>query len=163
MSSEEAMLAFLKTPRTQEQSDKALRACAGVGYATCVDVLLAERSRRVFVPSDAANSALLAASANGYDYIVSRLLAFGADPGANNSEALRIASANGNTRVVELILVTERADPAAQNNHALRAASAIGHTAIVKLLLDSGLVDSNEEALALARKNGHTSIAAMLR
>ena len=47
-----------------------------------------------------------------------------------------MASENGHTEVVKLLLADPRVDPAAGNNWAIRFASENGHTEIVKLLLD---------------------------
>jgi hypothetical protein len=83
------------------------------------------------------------------------------DPGANNNEAIREASKNGHTKVVELLLKDRRVNP----NEALRDASKNGHIKVVKLLLKDRRVNptvNNNEALREANKNGHTRVVQLL-
>ena len=58
-----------------------------------------------------------------------------------DSNAIRIASKNGNVEVVRLLLEDERVDPAAKNNFAIRWASRNGHVEVVRLLLKDKRVD----------------------
>jgi len=82
-----------------------------------------------------------------------------------NNYAIRWASKNGQTNVVELLLKDERVNPAADDNYAIQLASQNGHTEVVKLLLKDPRVNpaANEnEAIGLASENGHTEIVKLL-
>ena len=164
--SEVGVMGYLREPRTRMENEKVFRACAMLGYESCIDTLINEYlMRRDFSISTNNDEALRVASARGYAFIVARLLGAGAYAGANDSEALRLASSNGHTQIVEMILSNERANPAARDSEALRLASARGHTAIVRLLLQNGLVDVNArngEALREARLRGFREIVDML-
>ena len=62
-----------------------------------------------------------------------KLIKEGADPKANNSQALRYASYNGHLDIVKLLIPLS--DPKADDSEALRYASRYGHLDIVKLLI----------------------------
>ena len=83
------------------------------------------------------DQALINSSSHGHIEIVRLLLAAGADPHAQYDYALRLASQNGHTEIVRLLL-ENGADPHALNDAALRDASANGHTEVVRLLLENG-------------------------
>src|SRR3972149_4926138 len=61
----------------------------------------------------------------------------GADVGAFDNQALRLASENGHLEVVRLLL-DKGADVGADDNYALRWASENGHLAVVRLVLGKG-------------------------
>lgn len=67
--------------------------------------------------------------------------------GANNNSAIRWASKNGYSEIVELLLADKRVDPTAQDNYAIRRASARGRVEVVKLLLADKRVDPSGKAL----------------
>ena len=66
---------------------------------------------------------------------VKRLLNKGVDPSVKDNEAIRMASKNGHTDVVRLLLQDKRVDPIDDGNYAIRLASRNGYTEVVKLLL----------------------------
>ena len=63
-----------------------------------------------------------------------------------------LASKNGHSEIVKLLLADDRADPSARNNYALRWASQNGHSEIVILLVshprfrDVPLEDSDSDS-----------------
>ena len=57
------------------------------------------------------------------------------DPSEDGNYAIRMASINGHTEVVRLLLQDRRVDPSDDNNKSIKWASRNGHTDIVKLLL----------------------------
>lgn len=86
-----------------------------------------------------------------------------ADPKAENSLVLFLASGKGQIDVVKLLL-DKGADPKAVNSRALVAAVNNGHIEIVKLLLEKGADPKAEDSLALkaALYHGHMEIAKLL-
>jgi ankyrin repeat protein len=85
---------------------------------------------------------------------VKRLLEKGEDPTVDWNAAIRLASFNGHTKVVEILLQDGRADPTADENAALGYASYHGNVEIVKALLKDGRVnpeDDDSYAIEIAR------------
>jgi len=65
------------------------------------------------------------------------------DPSDNNNEAIKYASENGHSEVVELLLSNSRVDPSDVNNEAIRLTSGNGYLKVVKLLLSDSRTLSN--------------------
>ena len=96
---------------------------------------------------------------------VKRLLDQGEDPSDDNNWAIRLASRNGHTEIVKVLLQDERVDPSDKDNYAIRMSSNNGYTDIVKLLLQDRRVDpsgGDNYAIGLASKNGHIEIIKLL-
>jgi len=113
------------------------------------------------------------ASMYGDTKIVEKLLNKGANVNAQNyngNTALILASSNGRTEIVEMLLKHPKIDVNlndASGYTALMWASNMGHTEIVVMLLEKGAdVNANMElgwtALMMANQNGHTEIVNML-
>ena len=79
---------------------------------------------------------------------------------ANNSNALEMASLNGYTAVVKMLLAN---GANANNSNALAMASLKGHTTIVEMLLVNGADANNSNALLFASREGHMTTVAVLR
>jgi len=103
--------------------------------------------------------------------VVSFALLLEADPSADYNEAFRLASDNGHTEIVRLLLelpLDRCVNPAARDNYAIRLASDNGHTEIVRLLLELPLdrgvnpAANNNEALWHASLKGQMEIVRML-
>jgi hypothetical protein len=80
------------------------------------------------------------------------------DPSHDDQWAIRFASTNGQTQVVELLLAQPAVDPTAHSCFALHGAAANGHTAVASLLLQDGRIDPASRgnyAIQLACLNGH--------
>ena len=127
------------------------------------------------------NAKLIQASEKGNFADVQAVLTDGADINATEVRedsgvyvrgltALMMASTNGRTEVVKLLL-DKGAEVNLKNNYGITAlfmASANGHTEIVKLLLDKGAevnvknTDDGVTALFMASANGHTGIVKLL-
>lgn len=85
----------------------------------------------------------------------------------NNNYAIRVASANGHSSIVKMLLKEHSVDPSDMCNEALLKACQNGHYDVVKALLDDpgGRVDptlSNLRALRAAIYYKHKHIAALL-
>ena len=96
---------------------------------------------------------------------VKRLLNKGIDLKPNDNYAMGLASENGHTEVIKLLLQDGRIDPSGNDNYYIRMASQNGHTDIVKLLLQDKRVDPsdyNNSAIRGASINGHTDIVKLL-
>jgi len=96
---------------------------------------------------------------------VKRLLDKGVDPSINGNYAIRMASQNGHTEIVRLLLQDERVDPSINGNYAIRMASRNGHTDIVKLLLQDERVDPSvydNNVIRGASQYGYTEIVKLL-
>lgn len=79
--------------------------------------------------------------------------------------AIFLASENGHSEVVKLLLNDPRVDPSVSYNSAIRFASRNGHSEVVKLLLDDPRVDpsaDDNEALRQASQNGHIEVVKLL-
>jgi ankyrin repeat protein len=93
------------------------------------------------------------------------LLDQGIDPAADDNYAIKLASSNGHTEIVRLLLDDPRVDPAASANYAIKLASANGYTEVVKLLLDDPRVDpsaNDNYAIHAASLMGHTYVVKLL-
>ncbi len=89
----------------------------------------------------------------------------GADPTLHNDHAIRIASANGHTEIVKLLLNDPRVDPSSGDNYAIRHASEIGYIDIVKLLLNDPRVDPSaydNYAIRTASDTGQLEVVKLL-
>ena len=83
-----------------------------------------------------------------------RLIAEGADPKADDSEALRLAARNGHLECVKLLI--PHSDPATNDSAALRWAANYGHLECVKLLIPySDPKADGSAALRRAAEEGH--------
>jgi len=86
------------------------------------------------------------------------------DPSADDNYAIRIASENGQTDVVKVLLADSRLspdNPSADDNYAICIASSNGHTDVVKVLLADPRVDPSADdnyAIRIASENGHTDV-----
>jgi len=79
--------------------------------------------------------------------------------------AFLVASQNGHTEVVRLLLANPDVDPAAKVNYAIRMASINGHTEVVRLLLADPRVDPaavDNYAIRNASDKGHTEVIKLL-
>ena len=79
-------------------------------------------------------------------------------PGANENEAIQMASYIGHPDVVSFLLSDPRVDPTSQNNLALRLAACSGNVDCLALLLAHPHVDPSDkgnDALYRASLNGH--------
>ena len=89
----------------------------------------------------------------------------GADVHANDDEALRLASMNGQLEVVKYIVEECGADMHADDDSALQLASMNGHLKVVRYLVEGGgaNVHANcESALGWASREGHIDIVRYL-
>ncbi len=73
------------------------------------------------------------------------------DPSAENTYAIRVASANGRHECVALLLADKRVDPSADSNEAIRLASNIGHHGCVSLLWADPMVRERRVTRALQK------------
>jgi ankyrin repeat protein len=106
------------------------------------------------------SQALLLAAIYGHLEIVKLLLPL-SNPKANNSDALRFAALHGHLDVAKLLLPVS--DPKAYNSQALRYAATYGHLEVVKLLLPLSDPKANDsEALRWAAYNGHLEVVKLL-
>lgn len=90
--------------------------------------------------------------------VIKALIAEGADPRADKSEALRWAAWHGHADCVRLLIPLS--DPKAYGSQALREAALHGRTECVKLLIP--VSDYLDEALQRAARYGHTEIVRLL-
>ncbi|KAL3292945.1 ankyrin repeat domain-containing protein 28 [Colletotrichum asianum] len=123
---------------------------------------------------DGERSPLWQAAANGHDNIARILLSHGADPAAMNiagQSLLAKAAANGNTKVVKLLLELAEADPDtrhADGETALWHAASEGHDSVVRVLLEEGAdrdirgLDGTTP-LSAALRNGHEIVVKIFR
>ena len=81
------------------------------------------------------------AAKNGDIAQVRQLIAAGVNPAAMDNWAIQLASLNGHTEVVRLLLSDPRVNPAANNNNAIIWASRNGHLGVVRLLLQDKRMD----------------------
>ena len=113
------------------------------------------------------NSALQAASFEGYFEIVHLLLANGADvkmQGGLYGSALEAASSRGHFKIAQLLL---KVGAEVNTSNALRAASLGGHRKVVQLLLDNGAEVNTQRAMSgsalqAASLNGHHEVVQLL-
>jgi len=96
---------------------------------------------------------------------VKRLLNKGVDPTLYNNYSIRMASENGHTDVVKLLLQDKRVDPSDDDNWSIIMSSENGHTDIVKLLLQDERVNPtipNNQSIRMASQFGHIEIVKLL-
>ena len=106
------------------------------------------------------NEALRIASKNGHTECV-KILIDVSTPKTSSSYALRLASENGHTECVKLLISVS--EPRSNNSEALRWASLNGHAECVKLLISvSEPDDDNSHALVCAAQNGHVECVRLL-
>jgi ankyrin repeat protein len=82
-----------------------------------------------------------------------------------NNYAIIMASLNGHTDVVKLLLTDPRVDPSAEYNYAIQVASFNGHIEVVEILLADPRVDpsaNNNYAIQSASDNGHIEVVEIL-
>lgn len=82
---------------------------------------------------------------------------------ANNS--LMMASANGHSEVVKILLADRRVDPSANGGYAIMWPSVNGHLEVLRLLLADGRVDpsaGDNQAIRLAAMTGHWEVIKLL-
>ena len=102
---------------------------------------------------------------NGYLNGVKLALEKGANPSDKDNEAIRFASEEGHTEIVELLLQDKRVNPSDKDNEAIRYASENGYTEIVELLLQDKRIDPSDDdnyAIKNASYNGFTEIVRLL-
>ena len=112
-------------------------------------------------------AAIMVAALEGRAHDLKRLLVDspGADLSSCEGFALRAASHNGHTQVVQLLLSYPNADVSAHDHRSLRDAAGNGHERIVEMLLNhpsSCPSAADNDALVQAAANGHTGIVRML-
>lgn len=76
---------------------------------------------------------------------------------------IRLASQNGHTDVVRLLLQDDRVNPASNSNQALLSASKRGHVGVVRLLLQDRRVEpAINDAIRVASTYRHADVVALL-
>ena len=112
---------------------------------------------------DEANALLIGAAEKGLVSDVQSALAAGADAHADDDYALNLASYNGHTEVIK-ILIEAGADVHADDDYALRMASNNGHAELVKILIDVGadIHALDDHALAIANRKEHAETVKIL-
>ena len=101
----------------------------------------------------------------GIPKFVKKMIDKGFVPSAYNNWAIRMASDNGHTDVVSLLLKDNRVDPSVYDNWAIRMASENGHTDVVRLLLKDNRVDPSvydNYAVKFASDKGRTEVVKLL-
>jgi ankyrin repeat protein len=96
---------------------------------------------------------------------VKLLIADNVDPSTDYNYAIRLASNNGYTEIVEILLKDKRVNPSTDYNYAIGKASENGYIEIVKLLLADVRVDPSDDAnyaIRHASKRGHVEIVKLL-
>ncbi len=93
------------------------------------------------------------------------------DPSVKDNYAIKLASENGCTEIVRLLLKDRRVDPRADNNYSIRFASIHGCTETVRLLLEDEMIEgkrnadpsaNNNFAIKWTSRNGHTETVKLL-
>lgn len=109
------------------------------------------------------NDIITSASIKGRTETVKYLLSLHQQINVANHDngAIRLASKNGHTEIVELLLKDGRADPSAGNNFAIQFATKNGHTEIVRLLLDDNRVNMFC-IIQIASRYGHLDIIKLI-
>ena len=142
------------------ESEVALNIACHVGHTPVVALLL-DHGADVHHKND---TPLINAAQDGHLTTVTLLLDRGADVHAQEGRSLRLAAQAGHLETVRLLL-DRGADIQAQNGRRpLRNAALQGRLEVVRLLLDRGadIHADNEEALWVARHNGHAAVIALL-
>ena len=85
-----------------------------------------------------------------YVEIVEGLIKEGFDLDADDNWAIRVASVDGHSEVVKLLLQDPRVDPSDDDNYAILLASDNGHSEVVKLLLQDERVKNSLSEIRLA-------------
>lgn len=124
---------------------------AACGNLEMVNLLLAD------VNPSAGCIAITEAAAHGHAEVVKLLLTQWSNPAADDNIAIRLASRDGHTSVVEVLLGDPRVNPSAIKNSAIKLASMYGRTEIVKLLLADPRVRLSDDGYELmqASYNNH--------
>ena len=148
----------------------AMKAAMGVGGGMCFAAgrmdawhvrLLDETDKRSAMPHREIDQELVDAAEAGASAKVSALLAKGAAPMCDSSQALQLAAKNGHVECVKLLLPVS--DPQADEWYALRAAAHAGHVECVRLLLPmSDAKARDSQALRYAAHYGHVECVRML-
>lgn len=127
-------------------------------YLLARELLMIDAFRRIPVNEmlDGSDDAtpLSLATFNGHTGVVQLLLANGA---VGKNYALQVAASKGHTDIVQVLL----ANDAVGKNFALQLAASEGHTAVVQLLLANGAV-GKDGALSLATLGRHMAIVQLL-
>lgn len=108
------------------------------------------------------NEKLVRACESGDLDTVKELLKNGADPSCYNNYSIKIASCNGHTEIVELLLQDARVDP---SNESIIRACIAGNVDVVKLLLDDSRVNPAEpfnDLIERASMFGHADVLEVL-
>ncbi|KAG2483911.1 hypothetical protein HYH03_017232 [Edaphochlamys debaryana] len=136
------LVALLLATDTPRRGYRALYEASRRGHGRVVDQLLEAGFTDL-------EHAFGAACAEGHDRIVQRLLGAGADAGAHESAALRIAARNGHAGVVRLLCGTGAVDVRAGRDEAVRFAATRGHVEVVWALVAAGadVTAEGDEAL----------------
>lgn len=149
---------------------------AGNGYEAVVKLLLETGKVDVESKDKFGRWPLQDAAANGHEAVVKLLIEMGKSDmnwkDSNGRSPLFYAVTNGYETVVKLLLETGKVNVDTNDNFGvspLMRAAHFGHEMVVKLLLESGKVRVNPKereygaALALAKKNNHKRILALLQ
>ncbi len=183
---------LLPVQNKEDQSSlyrRAIEISSSKGYLDTLKVLLP------YMDSTSGNTSLILASENGHKDIVELLLKDSrVDPRTNDNKALKIAvrydnasvvnlllkdhrvnpitvnpiaiaSANGSTNVIKILLADTRLDPSDDDNEAIELASQYGHTEVMELLLNDNRVDPSANhnfAIQIASRYGYVDIVKVL-
>lgn len=103
---------------------------------------------------------------NGYAELTKSLISLGAPINENRNYPLELASRNGHTKIVKILLEAgaNTRDSSPDEGYCLRLAAYRGHTSIVKLLLEAGAnpMANNYKSLELALRMQHMDVVEIL-